>query len=218
VKYVSHLDTIQVFSRAIRRAGLPAVYSQGFNPQIQLVFGVPAPVGMTSTAEIMDLPLETAISCQELMERLNASLPEGYRIEKCIHRDTSKNIMVLTRASEYLVKIRANKGPEDVKKAVAAIMASSKFIVPKRSKSGVKDVNIRDMIFEAAVNPDGSLNMLLLSGNQGGLKPELFIEALNRMDPDLNARLQSVHRQGMYIEGEGGLIDPFTKELRWSAG
>jgi radical SAM-linked protein len=36
VKYVGHLDMHRAWERAIRRAGLPLAYSQGFNPQARL--------------------------------------------------------------------------------------------------------------------------------------------------------------------------------------
>lgn len=215
VKYISHLDTVQVFSRAIRRADLPASYSQGFNPKVQIVFGVPAAVGMTSDSEIIDLTLDEEITCDELKNLLNNNLPDGLKIEKCIIKDTEKNIMALTKASDYVVKISTQKGLDYLKEAVDKILDAREIIVPKRTKNGVKDVNIREMIYEAKVENDYSLKLLLTSGNEGSLKPELFIDALNKINPSLQVLLVYVHRTGMYMEGEEGLIDPFTKEQRW---
>ena len=32
VKFISHLDLMRTMQRAVRRAGIPIAYSQGFNP------------------------------------------------------------------------------------------------------------------------------------------------------------------------------------------
>jgi radical SAM-linked protein len=50
VKFISHLDMMKAFERALRRAGLPIGYSKGFNPHPLMVFGLPLSVGMTSQA------------------------------------------------------------------------------------------------------------------------------------------------------------------------
>ena len=36
LKYISHLDLSLAWERALRRAGMPLAYSQGFNPQARL--------------------------------------------------------------------------------------------------------------------------------------------------------------------------------------
>src|SRR5690606_25235873 len=37
VKFLSHLDLMKVFERAVRRSGLPVSYSKGFNPHPRMV-------------------------------------------------------------------------------------------------------------------------------------------------------------------------------------
>ncbi|HRS21141.1 MAG TPA: TIGR03936 family radical SAM-associated protein, partial [Clostridia bacterium] len=39
VKYISHLDLMRVFQRALRRTGIPISYSSGFNPHMEISFG-----------------------------------------------------------------------------------------------------------------------------------------------------------------------------------
>jgi len=38
VRWLGHLDILRTFERAIRRAGLPIAFSNGFNPRERLVF------------------------------------------------------------------------------------------------------------------------------------------------------------------------------------
>lgn len=75
-RYISHLDLIRCFQRAVCRAKLPAAYSEGFHPHMQTSFATTLPLGFLSTAEQMDLELTEELPCDAVMERLNAVLPE----------------------------------------------------------------------------------------------------------------------------------------------
>jgi radical SAM-linked protein len=220
VEYVAHLDTIQVFSRACRRAGIPVAYSQGFNPKPSMVFGAPAAMGMTSDSEIMDIELNTQMQCDELKATLNANLPSGFRVLDCRLKETKSNIMALVKASSYEIKLSYETSYSRLKKVVEDIMTSTEVVVPKKTKSGINDTNIRNMIYYIQLKGQdeeqpASLSMMLTSGNEGSLKPELLMGAMNKIDPDLKAEIREVHRTGMYVQGDDGLVDPLSQELRW---
>ncbi|MFM7508748.1 MAG: TIGR03936 family radical SAM-associated protein, partial [Actinomycetota bacterium] len=40
VRFLSHRDVARCLERAVRRAGLPVAYSQGFSPRARLHFGL----------------------------------------------------------------------------------------------------------------------------------------------------------------------------------
>jgi radical SAM-linked protein len=79
VKYVGHLDMHRAWERAIRRAGLPLAYTQGFNPQARLQFAAALPVGFTGQGEVADVFLNEALEPAEFLSRLTAALPPGIR-------------------------------------------------------------------------------------------------------------------------------------------
>ena len=54
--WLGHLDMMRTFERSLLRAGLPVSYSLGFNPRPELVFALPAGVGIT-TEYHLDLAL-----------------------------------------------------------------------------------------------------------------------------------------------------------------
>ena len=54
-KYISHLDLLRAFTRAITRAELPVRYTQGFNPHQIITFSLPLPIGVTSETEFVDI-------------------------------------------------------------------------------------------------------------------------------------------------------------------
>ena len=41
LRFVGHLDLLRVFHRALNRAGIELVFSQGFNPHPQISFSQP---------------------------------------------------------------------------------------------------------------------------------------------------------------------------------
>ena len=73
--FVSHLDFSHAIVRAMKRAGLPLKYSEGFSPHPKIVFGLPLSVGMTGENEILDVTLDSDdISFEELKTRLEGAL------------------------------------------------------------------------------------------------------------------------------------------------
>ena len=53
-RFLSHRNTMDVLERAIRAAGLPARYSEGFNPHMKLSMGPALALGLESRHEIFD--------------------------------------------------------------------------------------------------------------------------------------------------------------------
>jgi radical SAM-linked protein len=80
IKYISHRDLIRAFHRAVRRAGLPVAYSQGFNPHMKISWGQALKVGAVSGGEYAEIRFERWVKPQELKARLNAVLPPGLEI------------------------------------------------------------------------------------------------------------------------------------------
>ena len=54
---LSHLEVMHAVLRSVRRAGLPVAFSQGYHPKPRISFGPALPVGVSSTAEFLDLEL-----------------------------------------------------------------------------------------------------------------------------------------------------------------
>jgi len=82
--YLSHINVMNIFTRALQRAGIRTEYTQGYNPKPRLEFAQPLALGISSEAEIgrvkllctaEGLPLE-----DELCAGINAKLPEGIRV------------------------------------------------------------------------------------------------------------------------------------------
>jgi radical SAM-linked protein len=80
LRFLSHLDLMTLFQRAIARARVPIVFSQGFNPHPKISFGPALPVGVESSAEYLDMEISWYIEPQEIMKAFEHVLPEGIGI------------------------------------------------------------------------------------------------------------------------------------------
>ncbi|OIP26786.1 hypothetical protein AUK22_06305 [bacterium CG2_30_54_10] len=76
--YLSHLDAVDILSRAIRRARLPYRISQGCHIRPKVAFGPPLPLGHSSKCEFMILYLESAVDPEEVKKRLSTQVPSGF--------------------------------------------------------------------------------------------------------------------------------------------
>ncbi|MCX5687148.1 MAG: TIGR03936 family radical SAM-associated protein [Candidatus Omnitrophica bacterium] len=86
LKYISHLDIVRLFQRAIRRAGLPVTISQGFTPHYKIGFSNALKLGVESEGEIAVFAIDNWMDPIEFKIRLNEKLPEGIKVIECKKR------------------------------------------------------------------------------------------------------------------------------------
>ena len=84
MRYISHLDLMTLFRRAIRRAGLPLVMTGGFTPRVKISMPKALKLGRESDNEEMALWLAEQRELAEIMKVVNKELPEGVRLTKIL--------------------------------------------------------------------------------------------------------------------------------------
>lgn len=106
MRYTSHLDLYRTWERTIRRAGLPLVYSQGFNPRPKITLACALPLGITSSCEIMDVWFERDIPRPEVFRALQSSLPPGITIHGIEQVDMGEaSLPTQITGAEYMAEI-----------------------------------------------------------------------------------------------------------------
>jgi radical SAM superfamily enzyme YgiQ (UPF0313 family) len=83
--FLPHLGIVEVFSMAFLRAGLPVLYSQGFNPLPKISFASPLALGITGEAEIATVDMEAPVDEDSFPGRINPALPEGLRVRRAVY-------------------------------------------------------------------------------------------------------------------------------------
>ena len=166
LKYIAHLDTLRVFTRAIRRAKLPVAYSQGFNPHPLIAFMMPLSLGFTSNCEYVDIGFESIP--EQLANTLDKALPDGFIITGCYEPQDGP---VDITACEYSVSFEKPIDTEGIKR----FFEMDELTVDKKSKKGIKQVDIMPMILGYDIS-ETKIIMTLSAGTVSNLNPELVLK------------------------------------------
>ena len=166
LKYIAHLDTLRVFTRAIRRAKLPVAYSQGFNPHPLIAFMMPLSLGFTSNCEYVDIGFESVP--EGLSAMLDNALPDGFVITECYEpQDGPVDITACTYSVLF-------ENPIDMAE-IKRFFEADELIVDKKSKKGIKQVDIMPMILGYNIS-EREIIMTLSAGTVSNLNPELVLK------------------------------------------
>ncbi len=198
VKYISHLDFVRMFHRAVRRAGLDFMFSQGFNPHPIMTVAVPLSVGVTADGEYMNVGFETVLSEEGLKNKLNDNLPNGFFVTDVKKSEGKEYDFNLIEYAEYYLDAEC-----DNPKAfdAVALMGNNELTVLKKTKSGEKEADIKGLIHSIEKVPAESGNLgiraVLAAGNNATLKPETLILAINKYLPDVKIGFVQSHRKAL---------------------
>jgi len=180
--YTSHLDMNRCFTRAVRRAGIPLWYTEGFNPHPYLTFLLPLPLGTAGEREPLDIRTVENISAEEIKKRLNAVLPEGLEIVDVTEARDKANEIV-SAAYEITARFESGEDAEKFAKSVTDIIGTGTLEAEKRSKRGIKTVNLCEFVRSFEAKADGNTTVIrteLLTGTQQNLNAGLLEEALEK--------------------------------------
>lgn len=195
VKYISHLDFVRTFGRAVRRSGLQMAYSSGFNPHPILTVAMPLSVGVTSEGEYLRIRFVDDLEPEYIKEKLNSVLPIGLKILD-VKRVSGKQMdFAKIDRAKYIVDVEL---AENMEVPVEEFLANKSLLVMKKSKSGEKEADIREHIHELKIEKtDGNIvtfAMCLSAGSQYNLKPDTVIAAMEKYIDGFKAEFFSVHR------------------------
>ena len=209
--YLSHLDMQRTLQRALRRADMPLVYSQGFNPHPLMAFAGALSTGFESEREWFDVRLEGDMGPQDFEARLNAVLPEGMSVSHAM--EAPEDLSTLTgrlAAARYTLWVRPERvcSAAEVGSALDTLLHSEELMVQKRTKSGAMvPQNIRPQLYEARLTgEDGGSFTLDVLGELtagGGLRTEAFVNVL--LDFLGSAGSFRCRREEMYFDDLPGL-------------
>lgn len=80
--YISHLDLMRLFMRAMRRAEFPLKMTEGFSPHPKLSLKRALKLGVESQTEEATILLREMLRAQDFKERLQRQLPNGLEIKQ----------------------------------------------------------------------------------------------------------------------------------------
>lgn len=176
--YISHLDLMHTMQRGFSRAGYELKYSEGFNPHPIISIILPLSVGCSSVCELMDFRLKQECRLDRLPVELTAVMPEGIEAIEAyepLRKAAELKWLAIDGIFEYDNRSAADMAPELIK-----FFAQDEIIVPKKTKRGMGEFDVKSAIKEIAFNADGNNVKVnaVISAQEPTLNPELLTEAL----------------------------------------
>ncbi|WP_294775677.1 TIGR03936 family radical SAM-associated protein [uncultured Eubacterium sp.] len=195
-KYISHLDTNRVFSRAFARAKINLWYTQGFNPRPYMSFSLPLSLGVESFCENVDIRIIDDLTDEEIKVRVNDALPLGIRIVDVYDDFMDCHDIVY---SDYVYKFEF-KDNELALEKIKAVLESDAIMAQKKAKQGkrrvLKETDIKQFIvkYNISIRDDNIiLNIRLLAGPDKNLNPTLLFDTIIRLI-DMDYEWKSIGR------------------------
>lgn len=195
-KYISHLDLLRTFTRAIHRAELPVRYSQGFNPHQLITFALPLALGTTSETEFVDIDFEDGTDMKLVVERLNKCLPPDIKIlEASVPAIKAKDIF----SAEYIFDFLFSEAVQ--RDLVEKFFEMKDIPAVKKTKRGEKEINLSEFMYEheilAVSNDNVRLRAVISAGGENNIKPEILANKLCEVI-DIEAQNVEVHRTKIF--------------------
>lgn len=199
VKYISHLDLMRLWERALRRAEVPLLHSQGYNPRPKISFAAPLAVGITGRMEIMDVMLERRSATQDFAKAVNSQLPSGITLVEV--EEAYANLPALqtqVQGSEYLATVALNEDPLQLEERITSLLGSDQLPRQRRGREYDLRPLVEKVWLETQEVGHYVLGMRLRAGEQGTGRPDEVLDEL-----DLADQVKSISRTRLHFSPAG---------------
>jgi radical SAM family uncharacterized protein/radical SAM-linked protein len=174
-RFLSHLEVSEALIRAIKRGGLPFIYSQGFHPHPRISFVFATSVGMESREEYADIQVETrGEQPADIKKKINAFLPAGLEIVE-VQKITGAAGSLAGKAAGFSYAIPLPQdaiSASEMKEKLGDFLRSDAFIITRETKGKFTEKNIRPLV--ASLFLDEEKHGLLLTvriSSEGTVRP-----------------------------------------------
>ena len=204
LRHIGHLDIQRSMQRALRRSGLPVSYSKGFNPHILLTFASALATGAMGEKEILDVSLDAPVEADAFMTAMNAALPPDMQLSFAKPlEDKHPALMAMVRAADYELTIQDGEAAGLLARAIPSFLAQESITALRKSKSGMKECDIRPLIHELRMEGHILIARLTLT-EASTCKPDMLLTALSAF-AGIDAPRMLVNRKGLLGESDGRL-------------
>lgn len=208
LRFLSHLDVVRLWHRALRRARVPVAYTQGFNPQPRLAFAAALPVGHAGLRELVDIWLEVPWTPEAFLGAVGGRLPQGMSLLACVPVPLSApSLQSQVRAAQYRVVIPWRETREEAEQRVAHFLARERVPWQRTRRRQEEVLDLRPLVLGARVEEVAEgvcrLWLRLRAGAQGNVRPEDVLAAMGLPEADLVERL-CLELEGEPLSQRGG--------------
>ena len=214
LKFISHLDLVDLFQRTLFQNKVDVKFSEGFNPHPRMSIAYPLPLGMESNSEYMEIYLNSKIDLKDFLIKMNERLPQGIKIVEAKYDDDesiSNKVKSVVYAFKLLNTFYDKNKDIDIAKELDKVNAMDIVEIERKRKKGKRRIfvkeNAKDYLNRLELKDDAIYAYIKMS-EQGSLKPALVFDILNNYTDIVMDELDiDLERIGLYQDEEG------TKEI-----
>ena len=173
-RFLGHLEILQLIFRVLHRAGLPLLFSRGYNPSPRVSFSPALPVGVESHVEFFDMDLFEPVSrVADLAAELNQQLPEFIVINSVV---PVRRQSPTTKIISYAINMPGSVDSEAAADNIRRFLSMEQFIVERIRKKKKRELDIRVLV--DSLEQDGlQLSVKLVHPhNAAGTNPREVLE------------------------------------------
>jgi radical SAM family uncharacterized protein/radical SAM-linked protein len=202
VKYISQLEQIDFFRRALKRTSLPLAYTNGFSPQVKAAFGPAIAVGYESNSEYVDLSLTDKVDIETIKQEISKILPEGYALLEAKYVPLRlPSVEGLVNLAEYIVK-----GIKLEQEYVDEYLKQDKILVTKEKKGKQTVIDIKDIIKNIEIIDDNTFKIFVRFLPTKSLKLEKILQNLLKIQ-EKDVKILYTKRERLFVENKGTVYE-----------
>lgn len=187
--FVSPTDLQAIILRSFKRSDIQTVYDQGMRPRPKLSMGPALPVGVASRCELFDIVLETNLTSQEIMERVNQYLPTELKVLTVTALDKDDGtIASIIRSQSFQILtsdlVDLGAAPTSILEVVAKLRDKRDLLVKRSRKNKyghmeTSEVNLTHNVaaLRTLAEPN-AIEFSLIADNGQHVSPYLIVEAI----------------------------------------
>ena len=218
LRFLSHLELMRALSRALRRAGIPLAFTQGFNPQPRLSLAQALAVGIEGRRELGEVELIQRMEPEELLTAWNRQLPPELKILRSWEVPLNgPSLSAGVRGAVYHIQLAPNGWDPTILTALgttescAAFLAQESIPVEVTKKGQAVALDARPFLQEfvdAGDHGSPGWQMRLRVSPAGSVKPAAVMRSFlgGRVPPGELDRMVSslrIARTALTLEGQG---------------
>jgi len=204
-RFFSTVEMVDIFSQAVRRAGLPIAFTEGHHPKPRMRFGPGLPVGVESDCEVVDIDLSAAPPPQSVAEALSAQLPGGLRIVRAEELPLgAPPIERILRGFRYLIdlgEVLPVLGGHGIDKRFSAFIEAATFPISRHSGRGDRVRDARPLVARLERVGEARARLDALFTPRGTVKPSDLLAAVLHLD-EPTARALPIRKIRWFCTGE----------------
>lgn len=208
LRFLSHLEYTHAIERGIRRANLPYVVTQGFNPRMKLSFASALPVGTIGLREYVDIWLNQYILADQVVSALRLAMPLEIAPSQARYvSSTGRSLSAQCTIAVYEVLVGGDAETQaELKHALVQIAEEGELRIEQKGKTKIFDLSHalpKEVVVRSSRPDELLLDMVTRMGQEGSLRPESLVAAVfSRISG--RAVIKSVTRLDTFIEGDSG--------------